>query len=124
MNKKFILFGAFLSTFILILVPNISCVNANIQNENNLNIKNRILNFDCNCQKSYVNNSSGPINYILCWALLSIIFILMFPYLYIDTFQIDISDYELLIWFLNAFIPGISVLLEVFDTYCGWIPIE
>ena len=63
MNRKIILFCAFLSTVILILVPSISCVNANIQNENNLNtkniniddiktIKNRLLNSECDCQNS------------------------------------------------------------------------
>ena len=40
MKKKIILFGAFLSTFILLLVPSIGAVNANIQNEKNLNIMN------------------------------------------------------------------------------------
>lgn len=81
MNKKIIIFGAFLSTFILILVPSISCVNANIQNKNNSNIKNinfddikkikRMFNSDCNCQKTAIyNNSKSWYPKLLCDALL------------------------------------------------------
>jgi len=84
MKRKIILFGAFLSTFILILTPSIGCVNINIQNEKNLNIKNiniddvikkikRILNSDCNCQKPTDYDNIGEwINYYLCWVLLLI----------------------------------------------------
>ena len=40
MKWKIILFGVFLSTFILILPPCIGAINVNIQNEKNSNIKN------------------------------------------------------------------------------------
>ena len=40
MKRKINLFGAFISTFILILVPNIGCVNAIIQKEEIFYIKN------------------------------------------------------------------------------------
>jgi len=40
MKRKIILFDTFLSIFILILVPNIGCINATIQKDEISNIKN------------------------------------------------------------------------------------
>lgn len=68
MNRKIILFGAFLSAFILILVPNISCVNANIQNE-------KILNQKFDFRKSICNLLMGSLLFISIPKKLPIIYL-------------------------------------------------
>ena len=92
MNKKIILFGAFLSTLILLLTPCIGSVNTNIQNNKNLNIRNiniedlknikeRMLNSDCNCKETNQHNdSNGLFSDVLC----AILYIMFYNLLIID----------------------------------------
>jgi len=93
MKKKTILFVAFLSTLILILAPCIGSVNANIQNNKNFdirniniedlkNIKERILNSDCNCKETTGHkDSNGLFSGFLCTLLFVIFFNIMMTYI-------------------------------------------
>ena len=135
MNRKIILFGAILSTFILILVPSISSVNANIQNKNNLNmknidiedikrIKNRILSNDCNCQKPNDSDSNESGFYYMCWVLWWLFWVLASPLILME---LEGLDYTILYKVLkNLFIIGIQPLLMLADFLdCFWrIPDE
>ena len=92
MKWKIILFGAFLSTLILLFAPCIGAVNVNIQNSKNLNIRNisiedlkkikeRMLNNDCNCiETTGHNDSNGLFSDVLC----AILYIMFYNLLIID----------------------------------------
>ena len=76
MNRKIILFCAFLSTVILILVPSIGCVNSIVPKDEIANLKkvDSILDSGCGCQKTVnYNNSKSWSPYFLC-KILNVIF--------------------------------------------------
>lgn len=125
MNRKFILFGAFLSTFILLLVPNIGCVNSIVPKDEISNSKNiriydlkkteNILNSDCGCQKTtnYNNNESWS-PYFLC-KILNVIFDKIF------LLAINASYHNKIITRILVIILEIMVGLAIIFN-CDWHP--
>ena len=124
MKRNIILFDAFLSAFILILIPSIGCVNANIQNENNLNTKNiniddikkirdRLKDSDCNCQKTTDNiNGKSQEPRFICGILFGlVVFIGLLMNITFNLFTIS-HIFLVLAW-------GVVILASILN--CEWV---
>ena len=125
MKRDLILFGAFLSTFILLLVPNVGCVNSIIQKDEISNFKNiringlkkteSILDSDYGCQKTAnYNNTELWSPYFLC-KILNVIFDKIFL-LALKTSYYNQIITRILIGILEIMI-GLAIILN-----CDWHP--
>ncbi len=120
-KRNIILFGAFLSAFILLLVPNIGCINSivpNVEISNFMNIRievlkktESILNSDCGCEDSKTTNSH---NYtIICYILYSI-----FAYLGAFLYYCVVYDHDFLFNVTQSLAGAIYKMGELFN--CSW----
>ena len=135
MSKKIILFGGFLSSFILFLVPNICCVNSIIQKDEISNIRNieiddlkkikSILNLDCGCQNSKAIDSKNskllyPFFYI-CETLFIILIIVAFFIKCVYNLPDFFPDFlYYLLFFPLIGVEGVIVIFAIIFN-CDWI---
>jgi hypothetical protein len=123
MKRNLILFGAFLSAFILILIPNVGCVNSIVDKDEISNFKNirsydlkkteNILNMDCGCKDSKATNA--PNDTIICKLLYNIL-----AYLGAFLMYCILNDYDFLFKLTQILAFTVIKFGELFN--CNWWP--
>ena len=122
MNRRLIVFGVFLSVFILLLVPNIGCVNSIVPKDEISNFNNirsydlkkteNIMNSDCGCKVSKVTISH---NYTIICHILAVILSKIFAL----AMNLKNNDYGFLSNLIVILMIPFIKMGELFN--CPWI---